>query len=86
MDYEKAFESRFIRPCDLDGKEWTLTLASYRVESLPSKFGPKRPRGIVGFQGARKEWVVNRTNAECLRGMWGRETDAWRRVHREVES
>jgi hypothetical protein len=77
MDYEKAFESRFIRPCDLDGKEWTLTIASYRVETLASKFGAKRPRGIVGFAGAKRELVLNRTNAELLRGMWGRETDNW---------
>jgi hypothetical protein len=77
MDVETMFESRFIKATDLGGKEWTLAVAAVRLETLSSKFGPERVRGIVTLSGAKKEWVLNRTNAECLRGMWGRETDGW---------
>jgi hypothetical protein len=77
MDVTTVFESRFIRPSDLKGRDWTLTIAAFRVETLASKFGGERPRGILAFQGAKKEWVVNRTNSLALEAMWGSESDAW---------
>jgi hypothetical protein len=77
MDVNAVFESRFLRPSDLKGRDWTLTIAAFRVESLASKFGGERPRGILAFQGAKKELVVNRTNSLAMQAMWGGESDAW---------
>jgi len=77
MQVDSMFESRFIRPADLQGRDWTLTIAAVRSEMLQSKFGRERPCPIVAFQGATKELVVNRTNSEAMKAMWGGETDAW---------
>lgn len=61
----------------LKGQDWTLTIANFRLETLPSKFGDEHVRGIVSFQGAKKALPLNRTNAEACRAMWGDETDDW---------
>lgn len=77
MKIDQAFESRFIRPDDLKGHDWTLTISHFRIETLPSKFGGEHVRGILSFQGAKKALPLNRTNAEACRAMWGDETDDW---------
>jgi hypothetical protein len=77
VNINDMFESRFIRPSDLDGKDWTLTIANVRRETLPSRYGAERLRPIMAFAGARKELVLNRTNVTCLAAMWGEESDAW---------
>lgn len=77
MDVDALYESRFLRGRDLEGRAWTLTIADVRLEKLLSRFGPERAKGIVRFEGAKKELVLNRTNGECLKAMFGRETDAW---------
>jgi hypothetical protein len=77
MNVNDMFESRFIRPKDLDGREWTLTIAQVRSEELPSRFGPERLKWILAFAGAKKGLVLNVTNARCLAAMWGDESDGW---------
>ena len=71
------FESRFLRGSDLEGRPWTLTIADVRLEELRSRYHPPRTKGILTFEGAKREFILNRTNSECLKRMFGRETDAW---------
>jgi hypothetical protein len=77
MQVDSMFESRFIRPGDLRGRDWTLTIAAFRMETLASLFGRERPCPILAFKGAKKELVVNRTNSLAMQAMWGGESDAW---------
>lgn len=72
MDYEKLFPGRFIKSADLSGKEATLEISAVRSEDIDGK-----PKAILSFQGTKKEMVMNRTNAESIKLMFGRETDGW---------
>lgn len=72
MDYKLAYPGRFVEGPDLKGQDVTVTIAAVKVEEMDGK-----TKLILRFEGAKKELVVNRTNAEAFRLMFGRETDGW---------
>lgn len=79
MDYDQLFPGRFMKSGEFQGKDVTLKIATIRTEELPDEKGKdgKRVRGIIGFHGTKKELVLNRTNGECLKALFGRDTDNW---------
>lgn len=72
MDYEILFPGRFVKSVDLKGKEVTLTIASIKAEEIDEK-----QKAIISFESTKKSMVLNRTNAEALKLMFGRDTDGW---------
>lgn len=72
MDYEVLFPGRFLKGADLAGKETTATIKSIVGEEIDGKV-----KAIIAFEGAKKQFVCNRTNAEAIRLILGRETNAW---------
>jgi hypothetical protein len=83
MDYSLMFPSRFLRSQEFKGKEVTLKIAGVHLEDLATE-GPKvkgqaptKRKGLVSFADTEKLWVINRTNADCLKAMFGRDTDKW---------
>lgn len=72
MDYETLFPGRFIKAADLRGKDVHLTIRAIRAEDIDGK-----TKAVLTFEGTKKEMVANRTNAESIKLMFGRETDAW---------
>ncbi len=82
MDYELLFPSRYLKAADLQGKEVRLTIASVELAELPVRgTSQKKTRGVVSFERTDKGLVLNRTNAETIAKMLGRETDAWAGQH-----
>ncbi len=77
LDYDALFPGRFIKAGDFKGKDVTVTIATVRIEDLPNDAGGNKVKGIIGFEGKKKEWVLNRTNGEALKAMWGRDTGDW---------
>jgi hypothetical protein len=77
LDYDQLFPGRFLKAGEFQGKDVTLTINEIRLEELPQDRGGNRIRGIIGFKETKKELVLNRTNGECLKGMWGRDTANW---------
>lgn len=85
MDYKLGFLSDYIAAVELAGKEPTLTIASVvleKVESLKNDGdgpGKVKDRWIARFKESKGErgWLVNRTNAESIRAMWGNDVKQW---------
>lgn len=77
LDYDALFPGRFIKAGDFKGNDVTVTIANVRIEDLPNDAGGNKVKGIIGFEGKKKEWVLNRTNGEALKAMWGRDTGDW---------
>lgn len=77
MDAALLNPSRFIKSQSFAGREPTFRIKEVRVEELEGTDGKKKLKGIVAFNEVPKEWVLNRTNVECLKALWGRETDDW---------
>lgn len=78
-DFDELFPNRFLKAGQFKGKIWTLTIAGIRIEEMPSQDKKKGPqtKGIISFRETKKELVLNRTNGESLKAMFGRATDAW---------
>jgi hypothetical protein len=76
MDFDKLFPGRFVKAADLNGKDATLTISAVVVDELIGDKGTET-KGLISFQGAKKQLVLNKTNGLCLKQMFGRETDAW---------
>lgn len=72
LDYDQLFPGRFLKSGEFQGKDVTLTIADIRIESLPSDKGGERDKAIVTFKETKKELVLNRTNGECVKAMFGR--------------
>lgn len=77
LDYDALFPGRFVKAGDFKGKDVTLTISNVRIEDLPNDAGGNKVKGIIAFEGKKKEWVLNRTNGEALKAMWGRDTGDW---------
>jgi hypothetical protein len=77
VDYELLFPGRFMKSIEFKGRDFTGLIESVETEMLPSRKGGKELKGIIGFKGVKKKWVLNRTNAECLVVLFGRDTNAW---------
>lgn len=81
-DYRGCYDRDFIGSWDLGGKDRTLTIEKLRVGKL-RKVGddsdtPKKEKKIlVWFQGHEKGWIVNKTCAAVIAGMYGNNPAKW---------
>lgn len=85
-DYGIGFLGIYITAAELVGKEPTMAIDRVELEKVESMKmnddaggGKVKDRWIVYFKGSKsgRGWLLNRTNAECLKAMWGRETEDW---------
>lgn len=77
MDVALLHPSRFLKSAELKGKDTTFTITGIQLEELEDENGKKKTKGIVSFKETPKLLVINRTNSDCIKGMFGRETDNW---------
>lgn len=77
LDYDALFPGRFLKAGEFNGKDVTLTIASIELEELPQEQGGTKVRGILGFQKTKKKLVLNRTNGEAIKALFGRDTGEW---------
>jgi len=77
LTYDQLFPGRFLKAGEFQGKDVTLTISAVRIEPLPQADGSERVRGVLSFAETKKELVLNRTNGECLKAMWGPVVDDW---------
>lgn len=77
-DYDELFPGRFLKAGLFKGKPYTLTIADVKLEQLPdSKRKKNVGKGVLSFRETPMELVLNKTNGECLKGMFGRRTGGW---------
>lgn len=87
MDVMLGFLSQYIGAAELVGKPpVTMTIGRVTLEKVESMKigddegkGKEKDRVIIYFENSKsgRGWLLNRTNAECIKELWGRETDAW---------
>jgi hypothetical protein len=76
VDYDELYPGRFIKSGDLRGRDVNLTIAKVEVDELEGTKG-KQTKGIAHFTETKKALVLNRTNGECLKAMFGRKIADW---------
>jgi hypothetical protein len=75
--YDELFPGRFLKAGLLGGKAATLKIAAVDTEPLPQDNGRDRVRGILSFEKTDKQLVLNSTNGQCLRAMFGTKLPDW---------
>lgn len=80
---DALLEGDFIKAVDLGTKlpaNPTYTIAHVQIETLPNlkKPGTDKDKGVIYFEELKRGWVMNRTNLECLKALFGKEsTKTW---------
>ena len=77
--FKEYLGGRFMSPADLQGKEWTLTIAETGLEEVPDFDHPGQVVEVpaIRFLGAKKLLRVNNSNNEVLENAFGYAQDAW---------
>jgi hypothetical protein len=76
-DYDQLFPGRFLKSGEFKGKDVTLTISDVKLEEMEDKRKGTVVKCIVSFKETKKQLVLNKTNGECLKGMFGRKVAVW---------
>ncbi len=74
MNIDSAFPSRYLKAGDLGGKTVRLKITGMSIEAVGKE---KENRPVLSFNGTEKTLVLNKTNANTITTLYGRETDNW---------
>jgi hypothetical protein len=84
LTYEACFPGRFLTAGHFKGKKVTLTISDAYLEDLEaakdSKKAPKKPKPpklVLSFEGKKLELVIPKTNAYCIKMMFGSRLEDW---------
>lgn len=77
IDYDELFPNRFLKAGLFAARPLTLAIAAVDTEELPADDGGVKIKGVVTFAGTDKQLILNRTNAETIRAMFGRTLADW---------
>jgi hypothetical protein len=77
LTYDALFPGRFIKAGEMSGKPVTMTIADVYLDHLEGEDGREKPQAIVSFKETKREWALNKTNAQCLLAMWGPDSGDW---------
>ena len=78
VDYDELFPGRFLKAGQLGDKRPTLTIERVDVESLPDdRTGGERKRGVIVFREMPYALVLNSTNGQLIRALFGRAVPSW---------
>jgi hypothetical protein len=77
VNYDQLFPSRFLKAGEFAGRPVTLTITGVELEELEKEDGNSKSSPIVSFAETKRQWVLIKTNAQCLVAMWGQDTDGW---------
>lgn len=73
--YRSMYNNDYIGAWDLP-RDATVTIRKVEAKNLTSQRG-KDKKPVIYFEGREKGFVVNKTNAKAIAGMYGVDTDAW---------
>jgi hypothetical protein len=76
VNYDELFPGRFLK-AGLFVTPRTLTIKRIDTEPMPQDDGRDRVRGIISFERTDKQLVLNSTNGQCLRAMFGSALVEW---------
>lgn len=74
---ELLFPNDYLAALEFKGKDVTLTIAGIKVEELRMRGGAKENKPVVTFKETKKKLVCNKTNADSIAEMYGREATEW---------
>ena len=77
LSFDELYPGTYIKAGEFQGKAVTLTIKAITREMLSNGTGGEEPAVTVSFAETEKQFVMNKTNAVCLRAMWGDDSGEW---------
>ncbi len=77
LTYDQLFPGRFIKAGEMHDEPVTLTIADIALDTMEQEDGTEKQQPVVGFVEIKRQFALNKTNAQCLRAMWGDDTGDW---------
>jgi hypothetical protein len=77
LSFDELYPGAYVKAGEFNGKPVTLTVTSVKREMLSNGTGGEEGAVIVAFSETEKMFVMNKTNAVCLRAMWGDDSGEW---------
>ena len=77
MSFDQLYPGTYIKAGEFNGKAVTLTITQIKREMLSNGAGGEEGAVTVSFKETEKQFVMNKTNAVCLRAMWGDDSGEW---------
>lgn len=76
-DFDDLFKGRFLKAGNFGDQKVTLTIVDVNTEKLAGDDGQEKTKGILSFKETELGLVLNKTNATCIRELFGRELSKW---------
>ena len=77
VDWDQLYPGRFFKGGDIpEGQPLVVTISDVDLEELEGDNGLKA-KGVLTFEGQKKQLALNKTNGICLREMFGRKPYEW---------
>ena len=77
MNVNDLFPSKYLSAADLQGQEFRLTIQDIYLGTLDNDEGGQQQKPVVRFANAKKEMVLNKTNASAIAASYGDDTAGW---------
>ena len=71
------FPGKYLAFEDLNGKDYTLTIARVEFLSLHMNGSDNETKAVITFREATKKLVLNKTNTVTIEGLHGSNGDLW---------
>ena len=76
-DIDDVFAGNFLKASDITGKEPTVIIQAINVQEFKGRDGKPQRKLVMAFQGAKKEFVCNKVNANRIAYMHGKDYTKW---------
>jgi len=76
-DYRSMFDRDYLGVWDLQGRDVTVVIAKVVGMTLVAQGGRSSKKPVVYFERTDKGFILNKTNAKAIAGMYGNDTSEW---------
>ena len=76
-DFDDLYGSKYFSAADLHGETIRRNIGKVEIGDLKDKDGSTKRKFVVYFKGVDKPLVLNRTNAQKLAAVLGKDPTAW---------
>jgi hypothetical protein len=76
--FRKLYSEKYIGTYDLEGMDdLTVTIEDIGIETMRAQDGEDVEKPVVTMKGAKKKWVLAKTNAKAIAELYGNDTAEW---------
>lgn len=76
VNFDQLYPGRFLKSGELLGEKRTFTIETVEIDELEGEKG-KKIQGVISFKETKMQLLLNKTNGQCIKAMFGKKLSAW---------